>query len=113
MEIKVSLIEVVKRPIDKNCWLSVEGNTELKVKYADYIEDYDFVDFEGEVFYYDVISTMLNCFTDEFIYTGAVLITDLKEIKQLERFVKKELKTTFIKQFVDVVGILKIETKIE
>ena len=62
MKSKISIIKIVKQPINKNCWLSVEDNIGLKSIYSDFITPYDFIDFEGEVFYYDVIGSISNCF---------------------------------------------------
>jgi len=109
MKIKVALIKIVKRPINKNCWLSVEENLELKSEYGEYVEDYDFIDFEGQVFYYDVLDSMVDCFIDGFIYTGNTVIFDSVQVKELKKFVKKEFKEVFFKRFSNVDGMLKID----
>jgi len=62
MKSKISIIEIVKQPLDKNCWLPVNDNLILKAIYSEFITDYDFIDFEGEVFYYNIIDSITNCF---------------------------------------------------
>jgi len=109
MKVKVSVIQIVKRPINKNCWLSVEENLQLKAKYGQCIEDYDFIDFEGQVFYYDVLDSLTDCFVDDYTYTGSAIVSDSNRIKELKRFVKKEFKDVFFKTFSNVGGILKID----
>jgi len=109
MKVKVSLIKIVKRPIDKNCWLSVDENLELKAEYSECIEYYDFIDFEGQVFYYDVLDSLIDCFTDDFIYTGNTVVSDSVKVKELKKFVKKEFKNVFIKRFSNVDSMLKID----
>ena len=109
MKTKLSLIKIVKRPINKNCWLSVEGSPELRPKYGDYIEDYDFIDFEGEVFYYDVLDSLTDCFIDSFIYTKNMVISDSTLVIGLGEFMKNEFKDSFSKRFMGIEGELKID----
>ena len=58
MRTTFQLIQIVKDPIDKNCWLSVNDYRELRGQFESFIQDYDFIDFEGEVFYYNVLSKL-------------------------------------------------------
>jgi len=88
----------------------VEENLGLKAEYSEYIEDYDFIDFEGQVFYYDILDSLVDCFTDDFIYSGNAVISDSVKIKELKRFVKKEYKGVFFERFTNVNMILKIDS---
>lgn len=56
MQINIQLIQIVKHPNNKNCWLAVDNYPQLVSQYSSLIQDYDFIDFEGEVFYYNVLS---------------------------------------------------------
>ena len=53
MQLTFQLIQIVKAPNDKNCWLAVNDYPQLRKQFATFIEDYDFIDFEGKVFYYN------------------------------------------------------------
>ena len=58
MQTTFQLIEIVSNPVNKNCWLAVEEYPELKTLFSDFIQYYDFIDFEGNVFYYNSLNKL-------------------------------------------------------
>lgn len=111
MTSKISIIEIVKHPKDKNCWLSVEENLSLRSIYSDFVKPYDFIDFEGDVFYYDVIDTIPNCFSKEFttvINRMCIISNELFESSFYDQ-IKAEVKTELIEKLDNNIHLLKLD----
>jgi len=81
MLFKISLIKIVNNPVNKNCWLAVEQHSELKASYIDCITFYDFIDYEGDVFYYDVVEFIETRFNVEI---DTQIILENKEINSVK-----------------------------
>ena len=111
MQSKVSIIEIVKHPIDKNCWLSVADNLALKTLYSEFIMDYDFIDFEGEVFYYNVIESIPNCFTEglKTTYNGLCVISNELFEHDIYNYIKADIKTVLIEKLQNDIHLLKLD----
>ena len=103
MNNEISLIKIVKNPSNKNCWLAVDNFPFLKELFSDLITDYDFIDFEGEVFYYDIITTIKNGLSDSYIYDfeRQKLINSQIDIKDIEKYIHTRLVTEFKIQIAD------------
>ena len=58
MQSTFQLIQIVSDPANKNCWLSVDEYPTLIEQFSSHIQDYDFIDFEGRVFYYNLLNKL-------------------------------------------------------
>ena len=102
MKVLIQLIQITKSPKNKNCWLDVAVYPQLMAEYSALIQDYDFVDFEGEVFYYDVISKYDLGFNKTFLkrYKSSSVIVRKENLSEFFEFItsgnKEGIQTDFI-----------------
>jgi hypothetical protein len=111
MKSKISIVKIVSQPLDKNCWLAVDDNLGLKSIYSDFITQYDFVDFEGEVFYYDVIDSLFNCFTEDLpaTFKGMCIISSELFEDDIYDYIKPDIKTKLIEKLENDILLLKLD----
>jgi hypothetical protein len=111
MKSKISIIKIVNQPVDKNCWLSVDDNVGLKFIYSDFITNYDFIDFEGEVFYYDVIDSLSNCFTEDLPASFKEMCIISSELFEADiyDYIKSDIKIKLIEKLQNDILLLKLE----
>ena len=111
MKSEISIIKIVKQPINKNCWLSVEDNIGLKSIYSDFITPYDFIDFEGEVFYYDVIGSISNCFSADLPtdFKGMCIISSELFDADIYSYIKTDSKSELIEKLQNDILLLKLD----
>ena len=57
---KLELIKIVAHPEDRNNWISVEDNPQLAQQFTSLVSYYDFIDFEGDVLYFNQVSTLID-----------------------------------------------------
>ncbi len=60
MGIKLELIKIVEHPTDRNNWIAVADDPILKSQFSKLISYYDFIDYEGDVLYYNIISSQVD-----------------------------------------------------
>ncbi len=111
MKSKISIIKIVAQPVDKNCWLSVADNVNLQAIYSEFITDYDFIDFEGQVFYYDVIDSISECFSENFTtaVNGMCIISNELFENDIYNYIKADVKVKLIEKLQNDILLLKLD----
>lgn len=103
MKPNLQLIQITKHPTNKNCWLAVEDYPQLVSQYSSLIQDYDFIDFEGEVFYYNLISELRVNDTKSFFkrYGKLKTLTNNEGLDELLKFLTGDSKQDLLSNFVE------------
>jgi hypothetical protein len=89
MSIKLELIKIVEHPSNRNNWISVEDNPELAIQFESLISYYDFIDFEGDVLYYNQISIQVDGVKTSFfdIYKTGDVIFNQSSFDKLSKLI--------------------------
>ena len=108
---KLELIQIVENPTDRNNWISVEENPMLAKQFASLISYYDFIDFEGDVLYYNMISSQIDGVKQSFfdVYAKGDFVAIQIALNRLEKLILpnylKDFEVNFKAKFVLMSGI--------
>jgi D-alanyl-lipoteichoic acid acyltransferase DltB (MBOAT superfamily) len=111
MQITFQLIQIVKDPNDKNCWLAINDYPQLKEQFESFIQDYDFIDFEGKVFYYNELKELPINDVESFLkrYNKSSTLFSNEELEVLLKFLSLETQHILLSHFVEGITIALIK----
>ena len=101
MSVKLELIKIVEFPDNRNHWISVENNPELAKQFVSLISYYDFIDFEGDVLYYNEISAQIDGVKQSFseIYKTGDFISNQSSFDKLSKLILPNYLSDFDNNF--------------
>lgn len=108
MGLDISLIKIVKEPVNELNWLPAEENPELKEKYHDYLTDKvlkfeNEPDLKSEGFYFEELSYQRKGVKSSFYetYKNDELLFAVNDLEELKKHILDDYLETFKIGFID------------